>query len=57
LVDFKVTWKILTGLRLNYCFQSAHSQTQLGFVVIQPGESSFNLISALIWGNAVIHIA
>jgi len=43
LVDFKVTWKILT--RFNYCFQSAHSQTitQLVFIVIQAGESSFNL--------------
>jgi len=46
-VDLKVTWKILT--RLNYCFQSAHSQTiaQLVLVVIQAGESSFNLSSAL----------
>jgi len=45
--DFKVTWKILT--RLNYCFQSAHSQTilELVFVVIQVGQSYFNLSSAL----------
>jgi len=45
--SFKVTWKILT--RLNYCFQSAHSQkiAQLVFVVIQVEESSFNLSSAL----------
>jgi len=37
LVDFKVTWKILTRLRLNYYFQTAHSQliAQLVFVVIQ----------------------
>jgi len=47
--DFNVTWKILTRLRLIYCFQSAHSQTiaQLFLVVIQAGESSFNLSSAL----------
>jgi len=49
LVEFKVTSKILTRLRLTYCFQSAHSQSiaQLVFVVIQAGESSFNLSSAL----------
>jgi len=49
LVDFKVTWKILT--RFNYCFQSAHSQTipQLVLIniVVQAEESSFNLSSAL----------
>ena len=47
LVNFKVTQKIL--IRLNYCFQIPHSQTipQLVFVVIQAGESSFNLSSAL----------
>ena len=46
LVDFKVTWKILT--RLNYCSQSAHSQTIAKLVfVVQAGESSFNLSSAL----------
>jgi len=47
LVDFNDTWKIFT--RLNYCFQSAHSQTipQLVFIVIQEAESSFNLSSAL----------
>jgi len=51
LVDLKVTWKILT--RLNYCFQNAHSQTipQLVFTVIQVGENSFNLISALRCGS------
>jgi len=48
LFDFKITWKILTRLRINYWFQSAHSQTiaQLVFVVIQAGESYFNLSSA-----------
>jgi len=47
LVDFTVTLKILT--RLNYCFESAHSQTisQLVFIVIQAGKSTFNLSSAL----------
>jgi len=47
LVDLKVTWKILAGL--NYCFQSARSQTiaQLVFVIIQAGESSFNPSSSL----------
>jgi len=47
LVDFKVTKKILT--RLDCYFKSAQRQTipQLVFIVIQAGESSFNLSSAL----------
>jgi len=49
LFDLKVTWKIFA--RLN-CFQKVHtrhSQTtlQLVFIVIQAGESSFNLSIAL----------
>jgi len=47
LVGFKDTLEILTTL--NYCFQSAHNQTisQNVFIVIQAGESFFNLSSAL----------
>ena len=46
--SFWLTLKIV--IRLDYCFQSAHSQTipQLVFIVIRVGESSFNLSRAVI---------
>jgi len=53
LVDFKVTWKILT--RLNHCFQSAHSQTTLSLFLSLFKREKVLSTSAVLWGHAVIN--
>jgi len=52
LVDFKVIWKILTGL---YCFQSAHSQTIPHFSMFLSlfKREKVHSTSAVLWGHAV----